>query len=74
MNPSSGSGSSQLFTATYSDAQGYQDISQALFMVAGNASGVAGCFAMWVQASNTFYLGNDAGTAWLGPASWTAGS
>jgi hypothetical protein len=56
-----------VFTATYSDAQGYQDISQALFMIAGNTSGAAGCVLMWDRASNSFYLANDAATVWAGP-------
>ena len=67
VSPSSGSGSSQVFTASYSDVQGYQDISRALFMVAPNGTGVTGCFAMWVSAGNLLYLGNDAANAWLGP-------
>ena len=57
-----------MFTATYSDRQGYQDISQAMFMVDGNASGVSGCAIMWDRASNNFYLANDAATVWTGPA------
>jgi hypothetical protein len=68
VTPSSGNGSNQVFTATYSDTNGYQDISYALFMAGANSSGSGACFAMWVPAGNTFYLGNDAGTNWLGPA------
>jgi hypothetical protein len=67
VNPATGSGASQVFTAAYSDAQGYQDITQALFMVAGNAGGAGGCVAMWNPATNSFYLGNDAATVWQGP-------
>jgi hypothetical protein len=36
-------------------------------MVAGDVSGVAGCFAKWVAASNTLYLGDDAARVWMGP-------
>src|SRR5262249_55244763 len=67
VTPGSGSGTSQVFTATYSDGSGYQDISEAWFMVAGDVTGVAGCFAKWVAASNTLYLGDDAARVWMGP-------
>jgi hypothetical protein len=67
VTPASGSGAAQVFTVVYSDTQGYQDISQALFMIADNASGVAGCLVMWDRPANRFYLGNDAATVWLGP-------
>ena len=63
-----------MFTATYSDALGYTDIGYALFMVAGNTSGAAGCFAMWMPGGNAFYLGNDAATAWLGPIQGGSGA
>ena len=56
-----------MFTAIYSDAQGYQDIAQALFMVDANASGVSGCAIMWDRVSNNFYLANDAANVWTGP-------
>jgi hypothetical protein len=65
--PGSGSGTNQVFMGTYSDGLGYQDISEAWFMVASDVSGVAGCFAKWVPASNTFYLGDDAAQVWMGP-------
>jgi hypothetical protein len=65
--PNSGSGLSQVFTATYSDLMGYQDIGVAAFMAAGNASGLNSCFVLWQQSGNSLYLGNDAGTGWLGP-------
>ena len=67
VSPASGTGTNQVFAAAYADAQGYQDITFAFFMVAGNGTGIGGCFAMWVPSSNLFYLGNDAATAWLGP-------
>jgi len=37
--PGWGSGSNQKFTAIYVDAQGYQDISEASFMMANDVSG-----------------------------------
>jgi len=67
VTPGSGTGTNQVFTATYSDGLGYQDINEAWFMVAGDVSGVAGCFAKWVAASNTLYLGDDAARVWMGP-------
>jgi hypothetical protein len=67
VTPNSGSRANQVFTATYSDVLGYQDISQAMFMVAGNPSGVSGCAVMWEQSSNAFYLANDTANTWMGP-------
>ena len=67
VTPNSGSGLTQVFTAAYSDVQGYQDVSQAMFMVDDNASGVSGCVIMWDRVSNNFYLANDAATIWTGP-------
>jgi hypothetical protein len=67
VTPGSGGGLAQVFTATYSDAQGYGDIREAWFMVASDVTGVAGCFAKWVPASNTLYLGDDAARVWMGP-------
>jgi hypothetical protein len=67
VTPGSGSGPSVVFTANYSDSLGFQDIAQAVFMVAGNPSGVLGCAAMWDRAQNNFYLANDAATVWIGP-------
>jgi hypothetical protein len=64
VTPGSGSGSSQVFTATYSDTRGFVDISEAKFMVARDVSRVGGCFARWVPGSKAFYLGNDAATTW----------
>jgi hypothetical protein len=72
--PSSGSGSNQKFTAIYVDAQGYQDISEASFMMANDVSGVGGCIARWVPRSNLLYLGNDAATVWLGPIQGGSGA
>jgi hypothetical protein len=67
VTPKSGSGASQVFTATYSDAMGYQDISQAMFMVAADAGGVSACAVQFDTHSNNFTLGNDAARVWQGP-------
>jgi hypothetical protein len=67
VTPDSGSGASQVFTGTYSDAMGYQDISQAMFMVAADAGGVSGCGVRFDPHSNNFNLGNDAARVWQGP-------
>ena len=75
VTPSSGSGSSQTFTFVYSDSQGYAAISTLLTLVNSSLSGSAGCYLLDYPGSNTFYLANDAGTAWLGPvALGSAGS
>jgi YD repeat-containing protein len=66
VTPSSGNGVSQVFTATYTDTDNPQDISEADFLINSAVSGAASCYVKWVPANN-LYLMNDTGTAWLGP-------
>ena len=73
--PSSGSGSAQTFTLTYSDSRGASNlVSEWVWFVGG--TGV--CMAYHERATNLVYLLNDAGTAWtskmLGSGSILQGS
>jgi hypothetical protein len=67
MTPSSGSGTSQTFSYLYSDAAGYQHISNAYSMISASPSWGGSCLPMYVPASHSLYLATDAGTSWLGP-------
>ncbi len=63
VSPSSGSGLTQTFTATYSDAAGASVLNRRLFLI---NSALVGAGACYVQADATgIYLVNDAGSAIL---------
>ncbi len=67
--PSSGSGqidAYQTFTATYSDPDGWQNLSTVNFLVNTQASGANCLSAVYDQNENLLYIRNDAGTTWLG--------
>lgn len=68
VSPSSGTGVTQTFRFTYSDANQYQDLQlmHALWnelLVGGNS-----CWVRYRRSDNTLWLRNDADTGWLGPA------
>ncbi len=55
------------FTAKYSDANGWQNISHVLFKVGDNARSNANSLLCYYDVvANKLYLRNDANTAWLG--------
>lgn len=69
VNPASGTSSPNqtiTFTTTYSDANGWQDIQQAHFLINASSSGENCFLAYYNQNTNRLYLRNDADTAWLG--------
>jgi hypothetical protein len=65
--PSSGSGASQTFSATFSDPGGYASISTAQVDFASSLTGSGACWVYFAGGSNLIYLSNDAGSGWLGP-------
>lgn len=74
VSPSSGSGYSQTFTATYSDPNGGADIAGAYFLFHSQVQAGAGCFVYYNPAANTVQLLNDAGTVWSAPITAGAGT
>jgi hypothetical protein len=64
VSPSGGSGSSQVFTFTYADGDGYALIDYTHFDIYGNG---LECFGHYNRNANALYLMNDTGTQWLGP-------
>jgi trimeric autotransporter adhesin len=74
VSPASGSGTTQMFTAVYSDANGGADIALAHLLVNGSVSGTAACFVEFNRPGNTVRLMNDAGNTWLGPITPGSGS
>src|SRR5579859_7132392 len=68
VTPSSGGGLSQIFSFQYTDASGSSSIYQVEQILNAAASYAGGCATTFVQTQNAVYLMNDAGSAWLGPA------
>ncbi len=66
VSPLSGSGSSQTFTALYSDANGFPDVRYAEFLINSTLNFASGCYVRYDRAANYLSLRNDAGTAWIG--------
>ncbi len=65
VNPVSGNGYSQTFTAVVSDADGRSDIAAAYFLVGTTLqTGAGSCFVQYHQPTNRLVLQNDAGTGW----------
>jgi hypothetical protein len=67
VTPSSGSGSSQMFSFLFSDAKGFASISTVSMLINGSLSASGSCYLYYARAANALYLANDAGTAWLTP-------
>ncbi len=67
VSPSSGSGSSQTFTANYSDSLGASDVEYLAINI--NSSNVASssCYVLYYIPLQQFYIMNDAGTSWGSP-------
>src|SRR5581483_5935761 len=78
VTPSSGSGSAQLFTATFTDSNGGGDIAEGVLNIMSNVvPGTAGwsaheCLLRYDISTNAIWLVPDAGGNWSGPI--TAGT
>lgn len=63
-----GSGSNTEFRFTYSDGNGYQNIREVYTKLSATSAASANvCWTTYKLASNSVWLLNDAGNAWLGP-------
>ena len=67
VTPSSGSGTSQVFTFAFSDGSGYTAISSVSILVNSSLAQAGGCYVLYNRSANMLYLSNDAATAWLSP-------
>lgn len=74
LSPTSGSGWSQVFTATYSDGNGASDLAGAYLLVHSQARADSACFLFFNRPANTLQLLNDAGTIWSAPITVGAGT
>src|SRR5579885_1886979 len=67
VSPSQGYGMSQSFSATYSDTNGYTDISFVGFLISRNGSAGNACYVYAYPQRHQMYLMNDAASGGLGP-------
>lgn len=65
-SPSSGSGSSATLVLTYSDPDGFNDITTASALVHTSTSTASACYVRYTRATNLLELSNDSGTGWVG--------
>jgi uncharacterized repeat protein (TIGR01451 family) len=69
VTPNTGSGQGPMvFSYLYSDAAGYQNITNAYVLVNATQTWTGSCGIMYVSSSNTLYMARDTGSGWLGPA------
>ena len=61
-------GVEQVFTTTYSDPDGWQDLGKVRFAINDTLSPVGGFYATYHEGTDQVYLIDDAGTAWIGPS------
>jgi hypothetical protein len=62
LSPSSGSGTTQGFTAVYSDPNGTAYLTDVRILFNTAVSGASGCYVYYYSVRNKLYLENDAGT------------
>lgn len=67
VTPASGSGLSQTFSVTVSDAADVTAISQVWVIINNEQSGANGCYISYVRSGNTLWLADNSG-AWQAPA------
>ncbi len=69
ITPSSGTSFANVpavFTTTFTDPNGWQDIQFGLFLINTTVNGAKSFYGYYHQNTNKLYLINDAGTSWLG--------
>lgn len=65
VSPSSGTNTSQVFTVTFDDANGYEDIGEIKFLVNTKIGPDGGCFVSFTPGANTLSLYRDTDQTWL---------
>ena len=67
VTPSSGSGTNQVFSAVFSDANGFADLASVYLLVGSAVNSANSCYVLYLRSSNALYLASDAGSPFLGP-------
>ncbi|MGC4048734.1 MAG: SBBP repeat-containing protein [Paludibaculum sp.] len=68
VNPSSGSGAAQVFTFSYTDANGAQDLALLRVLINSQQTAVAGCYFVWDRGAGVIWLADDSGAVWAASA------
>ncbi|WP_321476904.1 SBBP repeat-containing protein [uncultured Paludibaculum sp.] len=68
VSPASGSGSAQVLTFTYTDANGATDIAVARVLVNAQQTASAGCYFEVDRAAGVVWLADDSGNVWASSA------
>ncbi|MEX2303054.1 MAG: M12 family metallo-peptidase [Bryobacterales bacterium] len=66
ISPTSGSGSSSTFTASYADSNGSSDLRYAYVLMNTAASWAGSCGLRYDRVQNLLHIINDQGSAWMG--------
>jgi hypothetical protein len=74
VSPASGSGTSQTFTAVYSDPSGYADINWVNVLFQTQITGQSACLVQYVRATNIIALVNDSGSGSVSATPGTIGT
>lgn len=67
LSPAIGSGATQTFTATFTDADGFRDVTSADFLINTTTSVANGCLVRYGAVTRLFWLVGDDGATHLGP-------
>ena len=67
VNPNALTGTSQTFTLNYSSAGGFANLQTVEALINSRIDGRFACYVFYVQATNSLYLSNNAGTGTTGP-------
>jgi hypothetical protein len=68
LSPNLGSGQYSTFRVTATDANGTSDLSAVELLVGAQLNVVGSCYMRYERALNRFFLRNDTGDVWIGPA------
>lgn len=67
VTPSSGSGLNQIFTAVFSDGNGYGELDTVYLLFSPTVASANVCQVVYSRRTNLLYLTNDAGSGTVGP-------
>ncbi|MBN9662464.1 MAG: SBBP repeat-containing protein [Acidobacteria bacterium] len=68
VNPSSGSGAAQVFTFSYTDANGAADLALLRVLINSQQTAAAGCYFVWDRGAGMIWLADDSGAVWAAAA------
>ncbi|MGC2662412.1 MAG: BACON domain-containing carbohydrate-binding protein [Bryobacteraceae bacterium] len=67
LSPNNGAGLNQVFTLTFTDTNGFADLTVMNMLINGALNGAHACYMAFSQQSNVLYLVNDSGSALTAP-------